>query len=115
MDSIVAYCGLLCSDCSAYKATQAKDQAALEAVAAEWRQEYNAPDITVASVMCDGCPGTEGLKCGHWSECDIRACAMAAGVETCAACESYPCERLEGFFGFVPEARANLDALRPQA
>ena len=37
MDKIIAYCGLVCSDCSAYVATQANDQEALERVAAQWR------------------------------------------------------------------------------
>jgi len=30
MNKIVAYCGLVCSDCPAYIATQANDRAALE-------------------------------------------------------------------------------------
>ena len=55
MNKIIAYCGLVCSDCSAYIATQADDQEALEKVAAQWREQYNVPNITVASVLCDGC------------------------------------------------------------
>ena len=38
MDNMIAYCGLVCSDCQAYVATQANDPAALERVAAEWRE-----------------------------------------------------------------------------
>jgi len=30
MDKIVAYCGIVCSDCSAYIATQEEDWAALD-------------------------------------------------------------------------------------
>jgi hypothetical protein len=51
MNRIVAVCGLICTDCPAYVATQADDRAALERVAAEWRQAYNAPNITVESVI----------------------------------------------------------------
>jgi hypothetical protein len=112
MDRIIAYCGLVCTDCPGYIATQANDQEALERVAAMWREEYNAPDITVASVICDGCPGAEGRKCGHWSECEIRACAIERDVLTCGHCTDYACEKLEGFFGFVPEARKTLDEVR---
>jgi hypothetical protein len=88
MDRIIAYCGLVCSDCSAYVATQANDQEALERVAAQWREEYNAPNITVESVICDGCLDG-GRLCSH-----------------CA------CEKLEKFFGFVPGARGVLDEIR---
>lgn len=112
MDKIIAYCGLVCTECPGYIATQANDQEALERVAAQWREEFNASEITVASVLCDGCLTDEGRKCGHWSECEIRACAMERGVLNCAHCADYACDRLAGFFGFVPEARTLLDGIR---
>jgi len=116
MDKIIAYCGLVCSECPAYVATQADDHAALERVAAQWREEYNAPDITVESVICDGCVTEGERKCGHWYDCDIRACGMERGVLNCAYCDDYArhggCEKIEGFFGFVPDARARLDGIR---
>jgi hypothetical protein len=111
MDKIIAYCGLVCSDCSAYVATQANDQEALERVAAQWREEYNAPNITVESVICDGCLDS-GRKCSHCAECEIRACGVARGVANCAHCADYACEKLEKFFGFVPGARGVLDEIR---
>jgi hypothetical protein len=108
MDKIISYCGLVCTDCPAYIATQADDQAALEQTAAQWREEYNAPNITVEYVVCDGCT-KPGRKNGHWAECEICACAIERGVANCAHCSDYVCEQLEGFFGFVPDARAVLD------
>ncbi len=112
MNRIIAYCGLVCTDCPAYIATQANDRAALERVAAQWREEFNAPDITVESVICDGCLTDQGRKCGHCFECDVRACAMALAVANCAHCGDYACEKLEGFFDFVPDARTLLDSIR---
>ena len=112
MDKNIAYCGLVCTDCPAYIATQADDQAALEQVAAQWREEYNVPDITVESVICDGCLGSNGRHCSHCFECEIRACGMDRGVVTCAHCADYACEKLEGFFGFALEAKATLDGIR---
>jgi len=111
MDKIIAYCGLVCSDCSAYVATQANDQEALERVAAQWREEYNAPNITVESVICDGCLDG-GRMCSHCAECEIRPCGVARGVANCAHCSDYACEKLEKFFGFVPGARDVLDEIR---
>lgn len=116
MSRIIAYCGLVCSDCDAYSATQAGDQVALERVAARWRQDYNAPDITAAAVVCDGCQGGEAVRhCGHWYECDIRVCGMARGVANCAGCPDYPCERLTRFWEFAPDLRALLEGLRVEA
>jgi hypothetical protein len=111
MNKMIAYCGLVCTDCPAYVATQANDRAALEQVAARWREEYNAPDITVESVICDGCLNG-GHKCSHCADCEIRACGVERGVTNCAHCPEYACERLEGFFGFAPDARAVLDEIR---
>ena len=110
-DRIIAYCGLICSDCDAYIATQANDQAALERVAAKWRQEYNAPGTTVASVLCDGCLSGP-RKCGHCAECDVRACGVARGVVNCAYCPEYACDKLQRYFGFAPQMRTMLDEIR---
>lgn len=113
MDKMVAYCGLVCSDCPAFIATQADDRAALERVAAQWREEFDAPNITVDSVICDGCLDG-GRKCSHCFECEVRACGLERGVLNCAHCDDYACEKLEGFFGFVPDARAILDGIRAE-
>ena len=112
MERMVAHCGLICTDCPAYAATQANDQAALEAVATQWRKEYNAPNITAESVLCDGCLTDKGQKCNHCFECEIRACATSLAVINCAYCADYACERLASFFEFVPEAKGTLDAIR---
>ena len=112
-NKIIAYCGLVCTDCPAYIATQADDRAGLEQVAAQWREAYNAPNITVESVICDGCLTDKGRKCSHTAECEIRACGVERGVANCAHCADYACEKLEGFFGFAPDARAVLDEIRP--
>jgi Protein of unknown function (DUF3795) len=110
-DKIVAYCGIVCSDCPAYLATQSGEVAALERVAAQWQEEYHLDKVTVRDVTCDGCLGQEGSKAAHCFECDIRACALEANLENCAHCEDYSCEKLDAFFGYVPDARALLDQI----
>jgi hypothetical protein len=112
MDRIIAYCGLVCTDCPAYIATQANDWAALERVAAQWREEFNAPNLTAETVLCGGCLTDVGHKFGHCLECKIRACAMERTVLNCAYCQDYACDTLQEFFGFVPDARTLLDGLR---
>ena len=61
MDRIIAYCGLVCSDCPACIATQADHRVALERVAAQWREQFDS-SITADSILCDGCLGG-----GRWS------------------------------------------------
>jgi hypothetical protein len=112
MTEMIAPCGLNCAGCEAYIATVANDQAELEKIAAKWRTEYNAPDITVAGVTCLGCASSTGPWCGHCAECEIRACAQGRGYVTCAECADYPCEQLTGFLAMVPPARENLESLR---
>jgi hypothetical protein len=111
MGKIIAYCGLVCSECPAYVATQANDQKALDKIAEQWRTEYNAPNITIDAVICDGCLDG-GRKCGHCFECEIRACGMKKGVANCASCADYACAQLEAFFKMAPQARKVLDSLR---
>ena len=114
MDEMIAYCGLVCSDCPAYTATQANDRDALERVAAQWREEFNAPNITVESVICDGCLGADtGRLSGYCAACEIRACGVERGVVNCAHCaDYYACGKLEGFLAQATEARAVLDEIR---
>jgi hypothetical protein len=112
MDRMIAYCGLVCTDCQAYIATQANDVEALERMAANARAEFNMPDVTVESVMCDGCLTESQRLCGYCFECQVRACGMARGVLNCAHCDDYACDALEAFWDMAPAARTTLDSIR---
>lgn len=113
MDRMVAYCGLVCSECKGYVATQANDLAALEALAAEAREQFGVPDATAESVRCDGCLTEGGLKIAYCAECGIRACGVGRGVANCAYCDDYDtCETLSGFLAQVSGAKETLDAIR---
>lgn len=113
MQRMIAYCGLTCTECPAYVATQADDREGLERVAAQWREMFNEPRITADSVICDGCL-SEGRLSAYCSMCEIRACAPEREVENCAHCVDYGCEKLEGFLVHAPEARATLEQIRQQ-
>lgn len=112
MGRIVAYCGLLCDECEAYQATQAKDGAALEQVAASWREKYQNPGIIGERIWCDGCLGDQGLRCFHCAECATRACGLEHGINNCGECMEYEsCDRIQSFFKYVPSARIVLDEI----
>jgi len=53
MRRMLAPCGLICSECEAYTATQAKDTGAIAAVATEWSQRFGIP-FGPDDIWCDG-------------------------------------------------------------
>jgi hypothetical protein len=113
MERMIAVCGLDCGQCEARLATQAGDEPEKERIAANWRVQFNAPNITAAYVTCDGCLELDGHLGGHCYECDIRACGLEHALSNCAHCANYgSCEKLVAFLNFVPQARASLEEIR---
>jgi hypothetical protein len=112
MEQMIAYCGLICTDCEAYIATQANDLAALEQMAARAREEFNMPDASAETAMCDGCLAESSRLCGYCYQCQVRACARERGMITCAHCNDYGCAHLRAFWQMAPQARTTLDAIR---
>lgn len=111
MGRMVAYCGLVCTECDSYLATQANDLEALERVAKKAREEWGQADATAEGVRCDGCLGA-GRKIGYCATCEIRACGSARGAANCGACPEYPaCEKIKGFFAMAPGAKKVLDEI----
>jgi hypothetical protein len=113
MTQLIAFCGLDCSKCDAYLATQSNDDAAKERVLAQWRTQFNLSDVTLAAVTCDGCITPNGRLGGYCKECPIRACGTTHQVANCAHCAEYDtCDKLAGFLASVPQARVQLDEIR---
>jgi hypothetical protein len=110
MTTLIAACGLDCSQCESYQATQSNDLLALEAVVEKWNREYHATGLTVENIQCDGCM-TAGRKVTHCSECEIRLCDIQLGFANCSVCPDYVCDQLAAFFQLVPQAQVNLEAI----
>ena len=108
---MIAYCGLDCSKCEGYLATQADDNAKRTAVAEQWSAQYSA-DIKPEHINCDGCR-SQGRNFFYCLQiCEIRKCCIERQVTHCAACNAYGCDKLEKFFQLAPEARIALNKLR---
>jgi hypothetical protein len=110
-DRMIAYCGLVCTDCDAYTATQAGDMEALARMAEEASRQFGM-EMTAADAMCDGCRATTGRQIGYCHECGIRLCAVQKHIETCAHCTDYACDKVEAFSKPGSEHRKVLDDLR---
>ncbi|MFO7618794.1 MAG: DUF3795 domain-containing protein [Thermoplasmata archaeon] len=108
MDRIIGFCGLVCTDCPAYLATQKNDEKLRKETAAKWSEMYHS-DIKPDAINCDGCT-TPGKKFHHCTECEMRLCGLAKGVKNCGHCTDYACDKLVAFFKYVPDAKDVLDA-----
>jgi hypothetical protein len=106
-EQMLSFCGIDCSICPAYIATQANDIEKLTSLAQEWFD--GATDYTI--ILCDGCKSTNRIMkwCG---ECPTRDCAIERGHENCAYCDDYGCEKLLKVFEMSEDARVNLEQIR---
>jgi hypothetical protein len=109
MGEMIAYCGIVCSDCPAYVATQSGDTEELKRVAEEWSGEDM--QLSPYDLVCDGCLLGHARYALFCSSCETRSCAIAREVENCAHCEEYACDKLARTFEMVPDAKTRLDVI----
>ncbi len=107
---MIAYCGLVCSNCPTFIATQNDDDAAREQTAALYAQKFGL-NLPKEEINCDGCLSVGGRHIGYCRVCEIRKCCRDRGLENCACCAA-PCEKLLRFHEFSPDARASFEALK---
>jgi len=108
---LIAACGLTCSDCPAYIATQKNDDALRAETAKKWSEMFKA-DIKAADINCDGCQSGSPRLFNYCAVCEIRKCAGEKKVANCAYCPEYSCKKLDEFLAQVPEARKALEEIR---
>ena len=116
MNEIIGYCGSPCNSCAIYLATREQDPKKKREMRAEiaeqiyevYKEKMKAEDVT----DCDGCKTETGRLFSGCKNCQIRKCGSQKGIENCAHCNEYACERLEKFFVTDPENKKWLDAIR---
>lgn len=116
MDEMIAYCGLACRTCTIYLATREQDPQKKREMRVEiareikkhYGQECKPEDVT----DCDGCKAETGRLNSGCKNCQIRNCASEKGVENCAHCNKYVCEKLEKLFATDPDGKRRLDQIR---
>lgn len=110
MQKMTAYCGLICTNCPTYLATQADDDVA-RAKTAEFYEKKFGFKLKPEDINCDGCLSVGGKLIGYCHSCEIRKCAKEKTIEHCAKCDEQPCDKLKRFHEFSPDAKASYDAL----
>ena len=111
MSPMTSMCGLNCSDCDAFIATQNNDDEKRAEVAKTWSEQYKA-EIKPEDINCDGCISDSDRHFMHCQICEIRKCGKEKDIMNCAHCNEYACEKLEEFFKMVPDAKTNLDMIK---
>jgi hypothetical protein len=111
MEKMISVCGLDCLACPALIATRTDDDALRAKTATEWSAQFHA-ELKPADIRCSGCSSPTGPHFHHCGECEMRNCATGRKLDSCAVCDDYPCDKLMALHNVVPEARANLDAIR---
>ncbi len=108
---MIAFCGLSCTACPAFLATQNDDDTARKSTAEQWSKQYNV-EIKPEEINCEGCRSEGGVNFSYCHVCEIRKCGQGRNLENCAHCDNYICDKLEKFFQLVPDAKTSLDAIR---
>ncbi len=108
---MIGYCGLDCEQCEAFIATLNNDDAMRARVAEDWARRYSAP-IKPEHINCTGCRSS-GVKTYYCEQlCEVRKCATARSLNTCAPCSNYPCALLQPILEAAPQAKRTLEGLR---
>lgn len=110
-EKMIACCGLVCSECPTFIATQKNDDKMREETAKKWSEMFHS-DIKPADINCDGCTSNSTRLFNYCNQCEIRKCVREKGVKNCAYCADYPCEKLVAFQKNAPEATVVLDDIR---
>lgn len=111
MNKKIAYCGLSCSDCPVFIATQSDDQQERNKIAELWSKDYGFK-LKTEDINCDGCLETEGRLFKHCKVCDVRECGQKRNVDNCAYCSEFPCKKLDYILKAVPAAKKTLQRIK---
>ena len=110
MEKMIGCCGLVCTSCPTYLATQSDDDVARERTAALYSEKFGF-DLKPEDINCHGCASEGGKLLEYCQSCDIRECCRQKALENCAVCDEKPCDKLKKFHEFSPDAKAHFDAL----
>jgi hypothetical protein len=88
MGEMLGYCGYNCHLCAA----RSDDPEIRQKLVDGWRKYFGHENYTAENVRCDGCRADGRLAD---KECKARPCAREKGVESCAYCDDFPCDKLK--------------------
>lgn len=93
MEAILTRCGFRCDLCLAYRPNVEANPADRQKLSDGWFK-YFGFRIPPEEIICDGCMSTEPNPRLLDVDCPVRPCVLDKGLENCAQCADYGCERL---------------------
>jgi hypothetical protein len=110
MSDMIAYCGLNCEECKAFKATETGNLEWKKQMAKHWSDQSEFK-FKPEDVDCHGCK-SDVISGFCRRLCLIRPCAMEKKFKNCAHCDDHPCEELKEYLSTDPVATRNLQEIR---
>jgi hypothetical protein len=90
--TMIGYCGYNCHLCAA----RSDDVALRQQLVDGWRRIFGHQNYTAENVKCDGCR-SDGRVADQ--VCQARPCAREKGVDSCACCAEFPCDKMKHLMG----------------
>jgi len=111
-EKMIAFCGITCTDCRTFIATQRNDRELRKEVAKSWSTETET--LKPEDMNCDGCLATRGILYKFCATCGVRLCGYEKDVENCAHCREFPCVKLTSLWKSegITKAKATLEEIR---
>ena len=91
MEPILTKCGYRCDLCLAYKPNIENNPSNQQKLSDGWHK-YFGFRLTPAEIICDGCMSNNSKLIDQ--SCPVRPCVIEKGLDNCAQCEDYVCEKL---------------------
>ncbi|MBN1919104.1 MAG: DUF3795 domain-containing protein [Verrucomicrobia bacterium] len=92
MADMIGYCGYSCHLCAA----RSDDPAVRQRLVDGWRKIFGHEQYTAENVKCDGCRSDGRVADVN---CQARPCAIERGLESCAACDDFMCDKMRHLMG----------------
>lgn len=91
MEEIITRCGYRCDICMAYRPNVEANPANQQVLSDGWHK-YFGFRIPPERIICDGCMADNPQLID--SACPVRPCAIERGLQNCAQCADFGCEKL---------------------
>ena len=91
-EEMFGYCGYNCGLCAA----RSDDPEVRQHLVDGWRRIFGHQMYTAENVRCDGCRGNGRIAD---KQCEARPCAIDRGVESCAHCDDFVCDKVGHLLG----------------
>ena len=111
MEPIYSRCGYRCDLCLAYKPNIEAHPENREILSDGWFK-YFGFRIPPEQILCDGCREEDPRLIDK--NCPVRPCVIEHGLENCASCAEYGCEKLQERLVVFEEVQKRYGSIIPE-